>query len=295
MGIARPSAFASAAWVPESSPPQPDANRQEALLLETLAAVARLPVADGSPHPMLSAFAELAVRGIGPALGASVVLGSPGEPTLLVSTDRIAQALDGAQHRAAQGPVWDAYGSGTPASTAELPADARWPVLGPLLPTGTHAVVAVPLAIGAGRPGGVLTLFGTPELAGPGSIRRAEAFAAAASTLLREHAAVGDLRRQLGQLQDALDARALIEQAKGILMGRYGMDAESAFGELSRRSQTTNVKVREVARRLVSGAGRATVPDIPAEEDILPIGTGGTRPTDPRPPVPTPRSTRPRT
>jgi len=194
------------------------------------------------------------VRGVGSALGASVVLGSPAAPTLLVSTDRIAQALDGAQHRAAQGPAWHAYRTGAPVSAAELGADARWPVLGPLVPAGTHAVTAVPLADRTGRPGGVLTLVGTAGLGEPGKVGHAQAFAAAASTLLlREHASVSELRQQLQQLQDALAARAVIEQAKGIIMGRYGMDADNAFAELSRRSQGTNVKVREIARRLVAG------------------------------------------
>jgi ANTAR domain len=272
----RPRLVVTTGRKPQPTLVQPEAHRTaaEAVLLATLGAVARLPVGDVDLQPMLTAFAELAVRGIGPALGASVVLGGSAEPTLLVSTDRIAQTLDGAQHRAGQGPAWDAYGTGASVTTAELSTDARWPVLGPLVPAGTHAVTAVPLAFRAGQPGGVLMLFGTPELAEPEQVWRAEAFAAAGSTLLREHASIGDLRRQLQQLHDALDARAVIEQAKGVLMGRYGLDPESAFAELSRRSQSTNVKVREVARRLVAEAGRTLPDEFRDEDDALPDDPG---------------------
>ncbi|HST67956.1 MAG TPA: ANTAR domain-containing protein, partial [Mycobacteriales bacterium] len=210
------------------------------------------------------------------ARGAGVLLGDPAEPTLLVSTDRIVQAMDGAQHRAGQGPAWDAYGSDAPVSTAGPAADDRWPRLRPLVPAGTQALLAVPLPGAAG----VLTLIGTPALTGSRQLRRAQAFAAAGAAMLREHAAIGDLRRQVGQLEAGLDARAPIEQAKGILMGRYGLDAAGAFAELSRRSQCSNVKVREVARRLVAEVCRVLPPDLPDWDEPLPEGTAGTGPPE---------------
>jgi hypothetical protein len=47
------------------------------------------------------------------------------------------------------------------------------------------------------------------------------------------------------------EARAEIEQAKGLLMAAYGISADGAFGLLVWRSQATNIKVREVARRFI--------------------------------------------
>jgi hypothetical protein len=59
-------------------------------------------------------------------------------------------------------------------------------------------------------------------------------------------------------------SRAVIEQAKGILMGRAGLDATEAFERISQRSQTTNRKVVVVsqdiidrARQLTQGSGQA--------------------------------------
>jgi hypothetical protein len=61
-------------------------------------------------------------------------------------------------------------------------------------------------------------------------------------------------------LPDLFDARALIEQAKGVLMAMYRVSADQAFGVLRWRSQETNVKLRALAKQLVAEvAARAPV------------------------------------
>lgn len=60
-------------------------------------------------------------------------------------------------------------------------------------------------------------------------------------------------------LEAVADARAKIEQAKGVLMSAYGISAERAFDLLVWRSQETNLKVRDLAARfLVAVAGKAS-------------------------------------
>ncbi len=51
--------------------------------------------------------------------------------------------------------------------------------------------------------------------------------------------------------QRALESRAVIDQAKGILMERYELTADLAFQALTRVSMQTNTKVRDVADTLV--------------------------------------------
>ena len=53
------------------------------------------------------------------------------------------------------------------------------------------------------------------------------------------------------QLQQAMESRAVIEQAKGIVMGQRRCDAQAAFDILVRMSQDANRKLREVAQALV--------------------------------------------
>ena len=52
-------------------------------------------------------------------------------------------------------------------------------------------------------------------------------------------------------LQGAFGRRAVIEQAKGILMGRTGIDAETAFGKLRDHSQQYGLKLADVATSIV--------------------------------------------
>ncbi|MFI2283336.1 PAS and ANTAR domain-containing protein [Nocardia beijingensis] len=53
-------------------------------------------------------------------------------------------------------------------------------------------------------------------------------------------------------LPDVIDARAVIEQAKGVIMFVYGVNADQAFRVLRWRSQETNIKIRTLAEQLVA-------------------------------------------
>lgn len=66
-----------------------------------------------------------------------------------------------------------------------------------------------------------------------------------------DHADAADLRRENAQLRDKLAGQPVIEQAKGMLMQTFGMDAEGAFGILRVLSQNCNVKVRTLAQAIV--------------------------------------------
>jgi aryl carrier-like protein len=67
-----------------------------------------------------------------------------------------------------------------------------------------------------------------------------------------ERSEISALRRENEQLRQAMDSRAVIDQAKGALMLRYGLDDVAAFALLRRWSQSSNRKVRTIADTLVS-------------------------------------------
>ncbi len=62
-------------------------------------------------------------------------------------------------------------------------------------------------------------------------------------------------RRRADQLQDMVQYRRVIEQAKGLLMAALGVDAGAAFGTLTRASQYFNVRLRRLAVALVEHVG----------------------------------------
>ena len=59
------------------------------------------------------------------------------------------------------------------------------------------------------------------------------------------------LRREVADLRDALEARKVVEKAKGILMRRLGLTEEEAFKRLQKQSQDTNRRLAEVAEAIV--------------------------------------------
>ena len=70
--------------------------------------------------------------------------------------------------------------------------------------------------------------------------------------------ALAEATELVGQLEQAVASRAVIEQAKGILMGRHGVDEARAFDLLREQSSRTNVKLREIAASVVAGtSGRS--------------------------------------
>jgi hypothetical protein len=69
-----------------------------------------------------------------------------------------------------------------------------------------------------------------------------------------EHAdAVADLEERVNQLQHALDSRVLIEQAKGILAERHGVEVKDAFEAIRRQSRNEGRKIRDVSADVVQG------------------------------------------
>ncbi|HEX7133713.1 MAG TPA: GAF and ANTAR domain-containing protein [Iamia sp.] len=166
------------------------------------------------------------------------------------SNDTIGIALDGIQTGADEGPCLDAIRTGEAMATGDLLADHRWPVYGPLAveATGVCSSLALPLHDGR-RTIGALNLFadrrgalaGDPDADATASILAAHATPALVAALHRE-----DMRA-------ALESRDAIGQAKGMLMARADVDEQEAFRLLVKASQRMQVKLAEVARRLVRG------------------------------------------
>lgn len=161
------------------------------------------------------------------------------------ATGPIVGEVHGLQVRFDEGPCLDALeGTGT-YLVRETGSDERWPSWGPAVADlGVHSALGVRLATRA-RQYGSLNFYGRrPGMFTEDDVAVAEAFA--------RHAAVAfaSTREEEG-LKTAIDARKVIGQAQGLLMGNYGLDPDRAFELLRRLSQEENVKLRTVAERLV--------------------------------------------
>lgn len=111
---------------------------------------------------------------------------------------------------------------------------------------GVEACLAVPLGPSTMRPAAALNLYGVRTFSTEEQ-RQVEAFCLRVSVLVLNAAHWHQMKELVQQLQDALAGRAVIEQAKGMLMLRHGCSAEEAFDELRTRSRDGNQKLRDVA------------------------------------------------
>ncbi|MFC0004884.1 GAF and ANTAR domain-containing protein [Micromonospora siamensis] len=209
---------------------------------------------------MLDKVAELANRTIPGAREVSVTLVRGGAARTAVTTGEIARELDEWQYREGFGPCLDAAPSGDSVSVPDTATESRWPGWAEHASNaGIGSSLSVGLPIQEAVTGALNVYGGPPDSFGPEAIATAETFAAFAAVALA-NAHLYDATATLAeQMREAMRSRAVIEQAKGIIMGERHCSSQEAFALLSKISQDTNRKVRDVAAALVDravGTGR---------------------------------------
>jgi PAS domain S-box-containing protein len=222
---------------------------------EALAELSHLPLDDDDPRLVLARAALLVERALPSSDGVSISFGSPADPESQATDNAFAQAVDGIQHHVGQGPCLDAYDTGRVVVCDDLPADPRWPNLArAAAPAGLRTVLAVPIRTPP-RTVGVLNLYASRPLAFDAYDRDAAGLLVhGVRAVVQETRDRQELRTVSEQLREALGSRAVIDQAKGILMARSGVDADEAFAQLVAVSRRSNVKLQEVARLLLDDA-----------------------------------------
>jgi transcriptional regulator with GAF, ATPase, and Fis domain len=155
-----------------------------------------------------------------------------------------------------EGPCLDCFRSGRPVSIPDLSgAVDRWPLFSPTaMETGYAAVAALPMRL-RNEIIGALNLFDTR----PGAItadkqRLGQALADIATIGILQERAIRLRDTLTQQLETALHSRIVIEQAKGVIAEREGLDPGQAFERLRNVSRAHNRRLSDVARVIVDGS-----------------------------------------
>lgn len=255
-------------WVAADAAVDDDDHPSAALrTAEAFAEMCRLPLQSGADtRDVLARAAMLVEKAIPHSDGVSITLGPPAEPEAQATDNAMAQAVDGAQLQAGEGPCLSAYTTGTLMVCQDLREDERWQRLAPLaVPLGVAAVLGCPIRTER-HCLGVLNIYSCePDAFDARDRYVADLLVSAVLAVVQETRDRRELTELSDQLRSALDSRAVIDQAKGILMsrGRYG--ADTAFAQLVAESRRSNVKVRDIAQLVVDDATRAGV--TPGEAD----------------------------
>jgi GAF domain-containing protein len=196
------------------------------------------------------------------ASAAGVVLADPrGELRVAAASSEEAGLVELFQLQNDQGPCLDCFRTGRPISAADLTGpDQRWPRFAQAATqAGFRTVEALPMRL-RDQVIGALNLFrAEPGRFKMADLRIAQALADVATIGLLHERNVRRSETVAEQLQAALNSRVMIEQAKGKLAERYGIDMDRAFTMLRGYARNTNQHLTDVARDFVTG-GSAEFP-----------------------------------
>lgn len=201
----------------------------------------------------LDEFCRVAVRAVPGADAASMTTFQDGRPTAGAASDEWARELDELQYAEHEGPCLDCARSGLVFRIRDLVEENRWPSYTPVaVSRGARSTVSVPMSA-EGQVLGALNVYSrTPDAFSAEAVSIGEIIAAHAG-LASQVASAFFRHRELGeQMREAMGSRAVIEQAKGVLMATRRISADDAFQVLVDLSQRSNRKLREVADALVA-------------------------------------------
>ncbi|MET8547256.1 GAF and ANTAR domain-containing protein [Micromonospora zamorensis] len=222
---------------------------------DALAELGRVRLDEVSLDDMLGRIAELANRSIPGTREVTVTLVRGQVASTGAFSGELARQLDEWQYEEHRGPCLDASASGDTISVPDMGTEERWPTWAERArAAGVRSSLSIGLPIQGSVVGALNVYSDSANAFDSSSIANAEGFAAYAAVALANAHLYENAATLAAQMQEAMRSRAVIEQAKGIIMGDRRCSSEEAFALLSKISQDTNRKVREVAEALVAQA-----------------------------------------
>jgi len=190
--------------------------------------------------------------------GASLMLIDPDQLLRSVAdSDERVGHLEELQIDHGEGPCIDAFDDKELVHAADLAAEQRWPSFSPAaVERGLRAVLASPIPYNQTAIGVVVVFSTKVHPWSPEGELALVAFTDLAALTIA-NTMQSEQRGELAiQLQRALDARVVIEQAKGALVASGGVTPAEAFEQMRRRARAERRRVVEIAAEVMSTAGR---------------------------------------
>jgi GAF domain-containing protein len=187
---------------------------------------------------------------------AGVMLASPkGSLGLVASSSEAMRLLELFELQAEEGPCLDAFRTGERVEHENLRAGSgRWPSFSTAaIAVGFQSAFALPLRLRDVTIGALNLLGVTQTPMDEADVIVARAFADLATLSIVQHRATIEAQRLNEQLSGALKSRVVIEQAKGVISERAGVDMAEAFSRLRGYSRNGNRRLTDVAEAAVDG------------------------------------------
>lgn len=221
---------------------------------ELLRALSRVVLAGRDLEEVLTEVTEVAARSIPGAESTSITLIRGDRGFTAAHAGAMALSADELQYEHGYGPCLDAGRGNVILRVDDMRTEQRWPEYAQrVLETGVRSSLSIPLPYQGTSIGALnnysteLSAFATPE-----SLDAALQVAEAIAVAVVNADAHARLTEQARNMRLAMDSRAVIEQAKGVLMAQRHVEADQAFDILREASQRYNRKLRDIAAGIVA-------------------------------------------
>jgi GAF domain-containing protein len=212
----------------------------------------RLNFAEHSLQSVVDKVTQLAARFLPgePATSVTIVVGN--RPRTVAASAELATDLDVVQYRLGDGPCLSAATTGTQSLILDTRSPEQWAAFArEASERGCGSVLSHPLPVQE-KVAGALNVYARELSTGDRqTLDLVSRFAAYAVVPVSNMYLYESAVERVGHLEAALDSRAVIDQAKGILMERFKFTADHAFQVLAQVSMEHNTKVRDVAQQFV--------------------------------------------
>jgi GAF domain-containing protein len=228
---------------------------REALLTRALVELAGTLVAGFDVVELLTLLADRCVDVLDVAAAGLMLAGPDGALRVIASTSEAMRVLELFELQSNDGPCPDCYLSGKPVINQDLATvNGRWPRFAPrALAAGFRSVHALPMRL-RGSVIGALNLFRVEagEM-GEADVDAAQALADIATIAILQHRATLEAQVVNQLRQHALNSRIVIEQAKGVVAEREGLDMGQAFMALRNHARHHNLRLVVLAEDVIGG------------------------------------------
>jgi GAF domain-containing protein len=232
-------------------------SRPDREVVDTLVALADTLVADYDVADFMHMLTARSVRLLSVDAAGLLLSDQRGRLQVVALSNHGSDVQDLFEAQRAEGPSWECFNTGSPVvlETLEPRPDDPWPSISARMRAqGYRSVYAIPLRLRDEVIGALNLLRSGPGVLVPGELSLARGLADIATIGLLQERTIREQHVLAEQLQSALTTRVVIEQVKGVLAERGGLDMDAAFAVLRSYARRHQFRLADVAQQVIDGA-----------------------------------------